>query len=94
MHIQANGVGEVGVERHARRQCDGVIGVKPHDERGYRGGDAGGKHNSIRRHSRLRQNLRVHHHDVGHGDERRQTAEQFLFYGRLVLSQPEVTVDE
>jgi hypothetical protein len=37
----------------------------------------------------LRQDLRVHHHDVGHGDERSQTAEQFLADRSLIFCELE-----
>ena len=34
VHAQANRVGEVGVERHSRRQRDGIVGVNSHHQRG------------------------------------------------------------
>jgi hypothetical protein len=53
-------------QRHPGGQADWIAGVQPHDQSCYRGGQARCKHDAIGRHSRLRQNLRVHHDDVRH----------------------------
>ena len=74
VHGQADGISEVGVQRHSRRQSDGIVGVESHDKRGYGSGDTRRKNHAFRRHSRLRQNLRIHHDDVCHGDKSRNAA--------------------
>ena len=38
-----DGIGEVGVEGHARGERDRTVGPKPHDKRGNRGGNTGGE---------------------------------------------------
>ncbi len=91
---ETNGVGEVRVQRHARGKGDWIVGVQPHDQRCYCGRQASCKHDSIGRHSRLRQNLRIHHDDVRHGYESSEAAKQFLLYRGVVLGQMEIAIDQ
>src|SRR3981189_2994366 len=46
------------------------------------------------RHFRLRQDLRVHDDDVGHGYKCREAAQHFLFNGGFVFGEFEVTIDQ
>ena len=94
VHLQANDVGEVRVQRHPRSQRDGIVRVQAHDQRSRRRGDAGREHYAVDRDSRLRKNLRIHHHDVGHRDERGQSAQQFAADAGLVFFQPEDAFDQ
>ena len=78
VHVEADGIGEVGVQRHPRGEGDGIVGVEAHHQRGSGRGDASGEYDAFGRHSRLRQNLRVHDDDVGHGYKSREAAQQAL----------------
>ena len=93
VHAEANGIGEVSVERHARRQRDGIIGVKAHHQCGRGGSNARREENAFLRHSRLRENLRIHHDHVRHRHERGQPAEHFLANGRLMFRQLEIALE-
>ena len=94
VHAQADHVSEVGVERHARRQRDGIVRVQSHHQRGSGRRYAGGKHDAFDRHARLRQNLRIHHDDVRHRDERGQSAEKFAAHRGLIFGKTEVAFDQ
>ena len=94
VHAQANRVGEVGVERHSRRERDGIVGVKSHHQRGDRGGKASCEDHALERHSRLGQDLRIHHDDVGHRQESGEATEKFLPYGGLIFGELEITIEQ
>ena len=49
MHVEADGISEVRVQRHPRRKRDGVVGVKAHHQRGRRRRDTRGKHHALGR---------------------------------------------
>src|SRR5229473_395954 len=80
-----DGVGEVGVERHARREGDGIVGPEAHDERGDRGGNAGGEENAINGHAGFGEDARVDDDYVGHGHESGQAGEELAPDGGLVF---------
>src|SRR5229473_1214944 len=80
-----DGVGEVGVERHARREGDGIVGPEAHDERGDRGGNAGGEENAINGHAAFGEDARVDDDYVGHGHESGQAGEELAPDGGLVF---------
>jgi len=94
VHVQANGVGELGIERHARCQCDGIVCIKPHHQSGNRGGEAGRENDAIDGHSCLGEDLRVYDDDVRHRQKSREAAENLLPQIRLVLGKPEVTREQ
>ena len=70
-------VGEVGIQRHAGRQRDGIVGPQSHDQRGERGGNARGEQNSFHGHAGFGKDARVDDHHIGHGRERGQARQQF-----------------
>src|SRR5207237_613477 len=79
---------EVGVQRHAGGEGDGIIGINPHDQRGHRRRNASGKKHAIHRHAAFRKDLRVHHDDVSHSHECREARQQFAAHRALVFFQP------
>ena len=74
---QHHGEGEEGVEPHAGRQRDRVIGVKPHHQRRHRGGDAGRDEHRALVHAGLAEDRRVDEHDVDHRQKRGQAGDEF-----------------
>ena len=94
MHANANRVSEIGIQRHAGCKCDGIVGVQPHHQCRNRCRNAGGEHHTLRRHSRLGQDLRIHHHYVGHRHEGGRTAQKFLPYSGLIFRQLEVAIEQ
>ena len=44
--------------------------------------------------ARLGKNLRVHHHDVGHGEEGGESAKKLAADGRVVFGETEVALDQ
>ena len=94
VHAQANGISEVGIERHSGRERDGIVGVKAHDQRADRGREASGKNHALDRHPRLGQDLRIDDDDVGHRQESCKAAEKFLLHGGLVCSELEIAIEQ
>ena len=94
VHVQANGVSEVGVERHSRGKRDGIVGVNAHDQRANRRREASGKNHAFDRHPCLGQNLRVDDDDVRHRQESGQAAEKFLLYGGLIFGELEIAIEQ
>ncbi len=80
-----DGISEVGVEGHAGRESDRIVGPETHDQRGERGGDAGGEEDAVGRHTRFCEDARVYDDDVGHGEERGETGEKFAADGGAVF---------
>src|SRR5207245_2786255 len=54
-----DGVSEVGVEGHAGREGDGIVGPKAHDERGDGGGNASGEEDAVNGHARFGEDARI-----------------------------------
>ena len=94
VHAQAHRICEVGVERHSRRERDGIVGVKAHDQGADRGGQARGENHAFDRHPSLGENLRVDDDDVSHRQESREAAEKFLLYGSLIFSELEIAIEQ
>ena len=80
-----DGVGEVGVERHAGSEGDGIVGPESHDERGDRGGNAGGEENALDGHAGFGEDARVDDDDVGHGHESGEAGEEFAADGGVIF---------
>jgi hypothetical protein len=72
---QADPIGEEGVHPHARCERDRIVGQQGHQQGGEAGAQRGGDDRSLQRHSGGGQKHRIHRQDVGHGQERRETAE-------------------
>ena len=89
---QHHGEGEEGVDAHAGRQRDRIIGVKRHHHGAHRRRHAGGDEHRARVHARLAEDRRIDEHDIDHGQERGQTGDEFgLDIGALLL-EPEVLI--
>ncbi|MNF84530.1 hypothetical protein D3C84_668980 [compost metagenome] len=76
-HVQDHGVGEEGVQAHARCEGDRVVGDQAHG-RGADGGCQAGrdKHRALV-HAGLAENARVDEQDIGHGQEGGHARENF-----------------
>ena len=94
VHAQANGIGKVGVERHSRRERNGIVGVKAHHQRADRGGKASGENHALDRHPRLGQDLRIDDDDVSHRQESGEAAEKFLLHGGLIFGELEIAIEQ
>ena len=73
VHLDADRVGEVGVQAHARGESDGIAGHNAHQDRAERSRQAGGRGGRRQGHARIRQNGRIDQHDVRHGEEGRDS---------------------
>ncbi len=94
MHGDANRISEVGIQRHSRRQRNGIVGIQSHHQRSHRGRDAGREDHPICRHPRLSENLGIHHNDVSHRDESGEAAQHLLLDRRLILGEFKVAIDQ
>ncbi|MPN58667.1 hypothetical protein SDC9_206378 [bioreactor metagenome] len=65
-HLEHHHIGEIGVQPHARRQRNRVVGIQRHDGRAQRCDQAGGDKDRAFWHARIPQNGGVDEHDVGH----------------------------
>ena len=65
-HLEHHHVGKIGVQPHARRQRNRVVGIQRHDGRAQRCDQAGGDKDRALGHARIPQNGGVDEHDVGH----------------------------
>ncbi len=68
-HAQHHGVGEEGVEAHAWRQGDRVVGDQAHHRRTDGRRQAGGDEDRALVHAGFAEDARVDEEDVGHGQE-------------------------
>ena len=68
-HGQHHGVGEEGVQAHARCQRDRVVGDQTHDRRADGCRQAGGDEHRAVVHAGLGEDARVDEEDVGHRQE-------------------------
>ncbi len=89
---QHHGEGEEGVDAHAGRQRDRVIGVERHHHGAHRGGHAGGDEHRARIHAGLAEDRRIDEHDVDHGEERGQTGDEFGADVGALLLEPEIAL--
>ncbi len=69
MHLEADGVGEVGIEAHARGERDGIARDDAHENGTERRGEAGGGGDGGQRNARGGENGGIDQHDVGHREE-------------------------
>ncbi|MDT4862621.1 hypothetical protein FQZ97_972860 [compost metagenome] len=79
-HGQDHGVGEEGVEAHARRQGDRVVGQQAHDRRTDGRRQAGGNEHRALVHAGFGEHVGVDEEDVGHGQEGGETGEDLAAY--------------
>jgi hypothetical protein len=88
-HAQHHDIGEVGVQTHAGRHRDRVVGVEAHDAGAQRSGQTGGHEHGVLRHARIAQDGRVDEDDVRHREEGGKACQQFGPYVGSVVAQPE-----
>ena len=88
-HRQADAVGKVGIEAHARRERDRVVGVKRHPERGEGSGHGGRRKNTAGAEPRVRQDERVDRQDVDHRQEGGDPGDDFGLDVSAVGFEPE-----
>ncbi|MNK89175.1 hypothetical protein D3C87_1091750 [compost metagenome] len=70
-HVQDHGVGEEGVQAHARCEGDRVVGDQAHGRRADGGGQTGGDEHRALVHAGLAEDARVDEQNVGHGQKGR-----------------------
>ncbi len=88
-HLEAHGVGKVGIEPHARCQGEGIVGKGGHEEGAQGRGDSGDGEQGSFIHPGGTENGRVHDQDVGHGHEGGDPGDDFRPHGGVVFLQME-----
>ena len=81
-HALDDGKGKVRVQAHARRQGDGIVGNKAHQDAADGRRQAGGGGHRGHWHAGLAQYARVHKYDVGHGKKRSRPGKNLRAPGR------------
>ncbi len=89
-HSFDDGVGEVGVEAHAGREGDGVVGEGSHEDAAEGRAEAGGDCDGGDGHSGFVKDGGVHEDDVGHRDECREAGQYLSAQGCVVRGEAEV----
>src|SRR5579864_7418742 len=92
-HGQHDGKREEGVEPHARRQRDRIIGIERHHQGRYRGRDAGGDEHRALVHAGIAEDLRIDEDDVDHRQEGGQPGDEFGAQVAARFAQAEQTVE-
>ena len=88
-HLEADGVGKVGVEPHARCQGKGIVGKGGHEEGTQGRGDGGDGEQGPFIHACGTEDGGVHDQDVGHGHECGDPGDDFRPHGGVVFLQME-----
>lgn len=88
-HLEAHGVGKVGVEPHARRQGEGIVGKSGHEEGAQGRGDGGDGEQGPFIHPGGTEDGGIHDQDVGHGHESGDPGDDFRPHGGVVFLQME-----
>ncbi|MNZ48045.1 hypothetical protein D3C78_657800 [compost metagenome] len=88
-HGVDHGVGEEGVQAHARSETDRPVGVEAHEQATEGCGQAGGDKGRAMIDPGIGHDVRVDENDVGHGDEGRQAGSQFGLHGGAVETELE-----
>ena len=84
-HSENDAVRKIGIETHAWRHRDGVVGIKTHDEGANRRSQACRHEHRVAVHAGIRKDQRIDKYDVGHGQERRNAGKDFSPYGHAVF---------
>ena len=92
-HAEHHTVGEEGVLAHARCLGDGVVGVESHDQGAQSRGKAGGDEYRTEVHAGIREDRRVDHGDVSHGQKRGDARDYFLADAAAMGSKAEIPID-
>ena len=87
-------VGEKGVESHARRERDRIVGDDAHDHRRERCDPDGRGDGRLLRDARLRQDIRIDKDDISECNECRETCQEFRLDRRVLLAELEEAVEE
>ena len=93
-HFADNGVGEEGIQTHARCQADWPVGVQTHQETADGRADAGGDKRGAMIDASRGHDVGVNEDDVSHGDESRQARQQLGFDCGAVFGQLEEAVKQ
>jgi len=72
-----DGVGKVGVQPHAGRQRQRIVGQQSHQDAAEAGCHAGRHRDAGDRHAGITEDQGIDHHDIGHGDESGESGEHF-----------------
>ena len=75
VHLEADGVGEVGVEAHAGRERDGIARDDAHQDGAERRREAGGRGDRGQRNAGGGKDGRIDQHDVGHREKGRDAGQ-------------------
>ena len=89
-HALDDGVGEVGVEAHAGREGERIVGERAHQDGAEGRAEAGRGGDGGEGHAGLREDGGVDEDDVGHRDEGGEAGEDLGAPGGLVLGEFEV----
>jgi len=92
-HAFDDGIGEVGIEAHARCEGEWVVGGRSHEDAAEGGAEAGGGGDGGERHAGFREDGRVDEDDVGHRDEGGQASEDLGAPIGGVCSEAEVVLE-
>ena len=90
-HAFDHAEGEIGIQPHAGRQRNRIVGQRAHNQAADGGGNASGHKYRTKIHPRLRQGVRIHHDDVAHGEDGGQPRHQLGADGGLVFGKFEIT---
>ncbi len=93
VHALDDAVGEKGIQPHSRCQSDGIIGVEAHDKCADGRCEAGGNEYGALVHSGVREDQWIDEYDVGHGQESRDTGDDFIADRRAVTFQVKIAFD-
>ncbi|MNG07150.1 hypothetical protein D3C84_904390 [compost metagenome] len=77
-------IGEEGVEAHARREGDRVVGDQAHQRRADGRGQAGGDEHGALVHAGFAEDRRIDEEDIGHGQKGSDTGQDFGAYRGVV----------
>ena len=91
-HSEDDGVGEVGVETHAGREGEGIVGERSHENAAEGRAETGGGCDGGERHAGFAEERRVHEDDVRHRDEGRKTCEDLCAPVSCVGGEAEVVL--
>jgi hypothetical protein len=92
-HAFNDGVGEVGVEAHAGREGERVVGGRSHEDAAEGGAEAGGRGDGGEGHAGFGEDGRVDEDDVGHRDEGGEAGEDLGAPVGGVVGEAEVVLE-
>ena len=93
-HAHHHRKGEIGVQPHAWRQRDRVVGQKPHNQAADGRRNAGGNKHRAEVHAGFGQGERVDDDDVAHGEKGGETGQNLGADGSFVLRQAKKALEQ